>query len=140
MMKEKKFIFSMLTWCSLLLFVLLIVTISLTPLSETSESANDFNSIGMYAAIGFIAICYLIPYGFYVVGIKSVKYVMAVLCAFGCLIAVTTCLTIAGAMYLMDDAFYHFLIPLIVSFFMLCVNLIWFIAAFTRSQNNRQAI
>lgn len=137
---ENKYIISMLTWCSLLLFIILIVTASLTPLSSISKVAGEFDSSGMYAKIIFVIFFYLVPYVLYLVGIPSIKYVMAILCSIGCLIAILICLAILFAGFWMNEPFYYFIIPLIVSSFLLCINFIWFIAAFVATERNENAI
>jgi len=137
---ENKYIISLLTWCSLLLFIILIVTASLTPLSSIGKVAGEFDSSGMYTKIMFIVLIYLVPYALYLVGIPSIKYVMAILCSIGCLIAIIICFVVLFAIYWMSEPFYYFLIPLIVSSSLLCINFIWFIAAFVPTENNRRTI
>src|SRR5699024_8581689 len=44
--------------------------------------------------ICFIVFIYLVPYALYLVGIPSIKYVMAILCSIGCLIAIIICFVV----------------------------------------------
>src|SRR5699024_8384963 len=113
---------------------------SLTPLSSIGKVAGEFDSSGMYTKIMFIVLIYLVPYALYLVGIPSIKYVMAILCSIGCLLTVIICCVVLFAIYWITVPFYYFLIPLIVSSSLLCINFIWFIATFVPKQNNRRTI
>src|SRR5699024_5894758 len=113
---------------------------SLTPLSSIGKVAGEFDSSGMYTKIMFIVLIYLVPYALYLVGIPSIKYVMAILCSIGCLIAIIICFVVLFSIYSMNEAFYFFLIPLLVSFALLCINFIRFLAAFVPTENNRRTI
>src|SRR5699024_12259252 len=111
---ENKYIISLLTWCSLLLFIILIVTASLTPLSSIGKVAGEFDSSGMYTKIMFIVLIYLVPYALYLVGIPSIQYVMAILCSLGFLIAISICFVVLFAIYCMNEPIYSFLIAVII--------------------------
>src|SRR5699024_11652626 len=80
---ENKYIISLLTWCSLLLFIILIVTASLTPLSSIGKVAGEFDSSGMYTKIMFIVFIYLVPYALYLVDFSSIKSVLSIFCLIG---------------------------------------------------------
>ncbi|PGK51735.1 hypothetical protein CN918_28505 [Priestia megaterium] len=75
-----------LTIISLLCFCAMITFASLTQLSNTGVHVNKFNSAGMWAAIAFVAILYLIPLILYVCGIKSALYAMTPFCVIGIMI------------------------------------------------------
>src|SRR5699024_990198 len=108
---ETKYIISLLTWCSLLLFIILIITASLTPLSSIGKVAGEFVSSVIYTNIMFIVFIYLVQYALYLVGIPSINYVMAILCSIRCLIAIIICFAVLFAIYWMSEPFYSFLIP-----------------------------
>src|SRR5699024_58557 len=103
---ENKYIISLLTWCSLFLFIMLIVTASLTPLSSIGKVAGEFDYSGMYTKIMFIVFIYLVPYALYLVGIPSIKYVMAILCSIGCLIAIIIFFVFIFVFYCMSETFF----------------------------------
>src|SRR5699024_10761782 len=113
---------------------------SLTPLSSIGKVAGEFDFTGLYTKIMFIVFIYLVPYTLYLVGIPSIKYVMAILCSIGCLIAIIKCFAILFAIYRMSEPFYYFLIPLVVSSSLWCINFIWFIAGFVPTKPNRSTI
>lgn len=64
-MKNKKKIISM-TLLSGLLFCLVIVLSSLSPLSETGDAANEFNSAGMWTSVMMMLALYVIPLLLYI--------------------------------------------------------------------------
>src|SRR5699024_12098359 len=94
--------------------------------SSIGKVAGEFDSSGMYTKIMFIVFIYLVPYALYLVGIPSIKYVMAILCSIGCLIAIIVCFVVLFAIYWLSEPFYYFLILLLVSFSLLCFNFIFF--------------
>lgn len=72
------------TAISAFLFCAMIAAASLSPLADTGSSANQFNSIGMWSAIGMILVFYLIPILIYMLGVDAMRYVMAALAAWVC--------------------------------------------------------
>lgn len=120
----------LLTLCSLLLMVSLIIISSLTPLSQMGKHANQFNSIGMYTAIMMIFACYALPYLLYATGFKPAKYMMAILSGFGILIGLSSILMNIFAGLMTHYSLGNFFTPIVISLLFLLTNVIWYIAAF----------
>lgn len=52
---------TLITLSSALLFSTMIVFASLSPLSDMGETANQFNSLGMWLSIAMVFIFYIVP-------------------------------------------------------------------------------
>ncbi|WP_044445802.1 DUF5391 family protein [Bacillus spizizenii] len=118
------------TIISAFLFCAMIAAASLSLLAETGGAANQFNSVGMWSAIGMILVLYLIPFLIYMLGVDAMRYVMAVLCGFGLLIHLSS----AGFILMFCLFSDHLLseVILVIGFCLAAaaVNIFWFFAAF----------
>lgn len=130
--KAKKSGVVLMTLVSALLFCSFIVVSSLSPLADSGPTANEFNSLGMWAAIGFVLALYIIPLIIYVLGVDAMRIVMAVLCGFGLLIGVLAAVGILlfGAV---TDTMPALMGVISVSIAMCIANVIWFFVAFRTS-------
>ncbi|MEG7336112.1 DUF5391 family protein [Bacillus sp. 0102A] len=118
------------TIISAFLFCAVIAAASLSPLAGTGAAANQFNSVGMWSAIGMILVMYFIPFVIYMLGVDAMRYVMAVFCGFGLLIHFSS-----AGFILMFGLFSGQLLSEVVFVIVVClaaaaVNIIWFVAAF----------
>lgn len=64
------------TIISAFLFCAMIVAASLSQLVGTGGASNQFNSVGMWSAIGMILVLYFIPFLIYMLGVDAMRYVM----------------------------------------------------------------
>ena len=62
-----------LIWC------MIIVLATLSPLAQTGGTSNPFGDMGMWADIGLILVLFLLPQYFYDKGSKGAKIVLAVI-------------------------------------------------------------
>ncbi|MCI4140044.1 DUF5391 domain-containing protein, partial [Bacillus vallismortis] len=62
---------AIMTVISSFLFCAMIAAASLSPLSETGGEANQFNSVGMWSAIGMVLVLYFIPFLIYMLGVDA---------------------------------------------------------------------
>lgn len=129
-MKNTKKIISM-TLLSGLLFCLVIVLSSLSPLSETGDAANEFNSAGMWLSIVMIVVLYIIPLLLYILGLEWMKYIMAIMCVLGVLIQV--CLLVLVTFFGAVNDIIPSLIPLLAVSGIACLmNVVWFFTTFSK--------
>ncbi|AHK51174.1 hypothetical protein AJ82_20815 [Bacillus velezensis TrigoCor1448] len=128
------------TLLSALLFCLLPVLVSLSPLAETGPNANRFNSAGMWAAVGQIFVIYAVPLILYILGIRVMKIIMAVFCGIGLIICAAVLLvTLLTAISLEQElSLYYGLFVWSGAAFI--VNVVWYIAAFRSSPKHQQAM
>nr|MDH3155800.1 DUF5391 family protein [Bacillus licheniformis] len=77
------------TLISAFLFCSMIVATSLSPLAHSGPHANEFGTLGMWAAIGTVLLFYMPPLAVYMAGFDAMKFVMAVLCGIGLIITLT---------------------------------------------------
>ncbi|UBQ46425.1 DUF5391 family protein [Bacillus velezensis] len=128
------------TLLSALLFCLLPVLVSLSPLAETGPNANRFNSEGMWAAVGQIFVIYAIPLILYMLGIRVMKIIMAVFCGIGLIICAAVLLVaLLTAISLGQElSLYYGLFVWSGAAFI--VNVVWYIAAFRSSPKHQQAM
>ncbi|MEJ3735724.1 DUF5391 family protein [Bacillus sp. XZ-5] len=128
------------TLLSALLFCLLPVLVSLSPLAETGPNANRFNSAGMWAAVGQIFVIYAVPLILYILGIRVMKIIMAVFCGIGLIICAANLLvTLLTAISLGQElSLYYGLFVWSGAAFI--VNVVWYIAAFRSSPKHQQAM
>ncbi|UNE53076.1 hypothetical protein F5K02_20445 [Bacillus amyloliquefaciens] len=126
------------TLLSALLFCLLPVLVSLSPLAETGPNANRFNSAGMWAAVGQIFVIYAVPLILYILGIRVMKIIMAVFCGIGLIICAAVLLvTLLTAISLGQElSLYYGLFVWSGAAFI--VNVVWYIAAFRSSPKHQQ--
>lgn len=129
-MKNKQKVISM-TLLSGLLFCLVIMLSSLSPLSETGDAANDFNSAGMWLSIVMMVVLYVIPLLLYSLGLEWMKYIMATMCALGVLIQVFLLIlvTFFGAL---NNIILSLLPVLAVSGIACLINVVWFFTTFSK--------
>ncbi|MDQ8057446.1 DUF5391 family protein [Bacillus velezensis] len=139
-MKQKKKGAVAVTLLSALLFCLLPVLVSLSPLAETGPNANRFNSAGMWAAVGQILVIYAVPLILYILGIRVMKIIMAVFCGIGLIICAAVLLvTLLTAISLGQElSLYYGLFVWSGAAFI--VNVVWYIAAFRSSPKHQQAM
>ncbi|MGX6413659.1 DUF5391 family protein [Bacillus amyloliquefaciens] len=128
------------TLLSALLFCLLPVLVSLSPLAETRPNANRFNSAGMWAAVGQIFVIYAVPLILYMLGIRVMKIIMAVFCGIGLIICAAVLLVaLLTAISLGQElSLYYGLFVWSGAAFI--VNVVWYIAAFRSSPKHQQAM
>ncbi|MCY0090528.1 MULTISPECIES: DUF5391 family protein [Bacillus amyloliquefaciens group] len=128
------------TLLSALLFCLLPVLVSLSPLAETGPNANRFNSAGMWAAVGQIFVIYAVPLILYILGIRVMKIIMAVFCGIGLIICAAVLLvTLLTAISLGQELSLYYGL-LVWSGAAFIVNVVWYIAAFRSSPKHQQAM
>ncbi|OTQ85475.1 hypothetical protein BG30_10530 [Bacillus subtilis subsp. subtilis] len=121
---------AIMTAISAFLFCTVIVAASLSPLAGTGGAANQFNSVGMWSAVGMILVLYFIPFLVYMPGVDAMRYVMAVLCGFGLLIHLSSAGFILMFSFFSDHLLCEVIFVLGVSLAAAAVNVIWFVAAF----------
>ncbi|OEC78736.1 MULTISPECIES: DUF5391 family protein [Bacillus] len=121
---------AIMTAISAFLFCAMIAAASLSPLAGTGGAANQFNSVGMWSAIGMIFVLYFIPLIIYMLGVDAMRYVMAVLCGFGLLIHLSSAGFILMYSFFSDHPFSDVIFVIGVSLAAAAVNVIWFVAAF----------
>lgn len=118
------------TLISALLFCLIPVVVSLSPLADLGPNANQFGSIGMWAAIACFAVLYAAPLFIYMLGVDGMRYVMAVLCGFGLLINFISIGTMLIISFFAGIAIADLLGVFGLYIAASIVNIIWFIIAF----------
>ena len=135
MVNKKKIIIT--TLFSAILFCMVIVFVSLSPLADLGENANQFNSIGMWMAIIMMLIPYLFPLLLYGLGLEWIKYIMAVFCSLGILSLVLMMILVVfiGAL---KGIILSLLGVLIVCGLNLLVNFIWLYVAFSKDSNDSE--
>ncbi|MBK5484877.1 MULTISPECIES: DUF5391 family protein [unclassified Peribacillus] len=128
MRKRKGIIF--MTMLSAVLFCVLLITISLSPLADLGPNANQFGSSGMWISIGMILVFYLLPLIIYWIGIDIMRFVLALFCCGGLLINSTIIVAVLVIAKFKDISAIY-----IASITGLClaaiiVNILWFFIAF----------
>ncbi|KUP31553.1 DUF5391 family protein [Bacillus halotolerans] len=121
---------AIMTAISAFLFCAMIAAASLSPLAGTGGAANQFNSVGMWSAIGMIFVLYFIPLIIYMLGVDAMRYVMAVFCGFGLLIHLSSAGFILMYSFFSDHPFSDVIFVIGISLAAAAVNVIWFVAAF----------
>jgi hypothetical protein len=121
------------TIVSAILLCSLLIVSSLSSLSDSGPNVNKFGDVGMWASVGTILVFYFLPLIIYVLGIDSMKIVMAVFCGLGMLIVITVLLVMA----FMDIFSSNSLIISIGAFGLgvaaFISNIIWYVVAFRAS-------
>lgn len=117
---------------SAFLFCSLLVTASLSPLAHSGPHANEFGTLGMWAAIGIVLLFYMLPLAVFMAGFDAMKFVMAVLCGIGLIIALTMIpiVLLIGAIGGYASALWGVAGLCIL---LAIVNVIWLVVAFRRS-------
>ncbi|OQV52850.1 DUF5391 family protein [Bacillus velezensis] len=128
------------TLLSALLFCLLPVLVSLSPLAETGPNANRFNSAGMWAAVGQILVIYAVPLILYILGIRVMKIIMAVFCGIGLIICAAVLLVALLTTISLGQELSLYYGLFIWSGAAFIVNVVWYIAAFRPSPKHQQAM
>ena len=129
-MKKKKKIIGM-TLFSALLFCMVIVMCSLSPLSDTSVNANQFNSIGMWLSIAMMFVLYLVPLLLYGIGLEWMKYVMSIFCSLG-LLALLPMIGIVLFIGAMNGFTLSLIGVVVISGMNVLINTIWFFTTFSK--------
>ncbi|MGE7782158.1 DUF5391 family protein [Peribacillus sp. NPDC097264] len=129
-MRNKKKIIIM-TLFSALLFCMVIVLSSLSPLADTGKNANQFNSIGMWLSIAMMLVLYFVPLLLYVIGLEWMKYVMAVFCSLS-LLSLLPMIGIVVFLGVMEGFTSSLIGVVIVSGMNILINTIWFFTAFSK--------
>ncbi len=127
------------TTISAFLFCAVIVAASLSPLAGTGAAANQFNSAGMWSAVGMILVLYFIPFLIYMLGVEAMRFVMAVLCGFGVLIHLSSAGFILMFSLFSDHQFSEVIFVIGVSLAAAAANVIWFVAAFRSATEKTSA-
>ncbi|MBZ5216590.1 DUF5391 family protein [Bacillus paralicheniformis] len=132
-MKTNRVSVMMWTLISAFLFCSLLVTASLSPLAHSGPHANEFGTLGMWAAIGTVLLFYILPLAVYMAGFDAMKFVMAVLCGIGLIITLTMIpvVMLIGAFGGYASALLGVVCLCILS---AIVNVIWLVAAFRGRQ------
>lgn len=123
----------LLTLLSALLFCSMIVVGSLSPLADFGTNTNQFGDIGMWSAIGFVLILYLLPLILFVYNVPLMKWIMATFCGVGLLINISI-LLLTVTTFLIDLVIIEVMILAITS---IIVNLIFLPLAFRSSSKTK---
>lgn len=118
------------TMLSAVLFCVLLITISLSPLADIGPNANQFGSSGMWISIGMVLVFYLLPLIIYWIGIDIMRFVLALFCGGGLLINSSIIVAVLVIAKFKDISAIY-----IASITGLClaaiiVNILWFFIAF----------
>ncbi|NTU25647.1 DUF5391 family protein [Bacillus tequilensis] len=130
---------AIMTAISAFLFCTVIVAASLSPLAGTGGAANQFNSVGMWSAVGMILVLYFIPFLIYMLGVEAMRFVMAVLCGFGVLIHLSSAGFILMFSLFSDHLLSEVIFVIGVSLAAAAANVIWFVAAFRSAAEKTSA-
>ncbi|MFJ5566174.1 DUF5391 family protein [Lysinibacillus xylanilyticus] len=117
----------LMTIISGLLFCFIMIVASLTPFPDPGE----FNSLGMWLNIIMFLVFYILSLILYWVGVKGMKYVMAVFCGVGLLIS----LSIIVLAFVLGTVTYNvsdFLYVIVLCVMSLIANIVWYIVAFKK--------
>lgn len=130
---------AIMTAISAFLFCTVIVAASLSPLAGTGGAANQFNSVGMWSAVGMILVLYFIPFLIYMLGVEAMRFVMAALCGLGVLIHLSSAGFILMFSLFSDHQFSEVIFVMGVSLAAAAANVIWFVAAFRSAAEKTSA-
>ena len=117
----------LMTIISGLLFCFIMIAVSLSPLPDP----GGFNSLGMWLNIILFLVFYILSLILYWVGVKAMKYVMAVFCGLGLFIS----LSIIVMAFVMGTVTYNisdFLYVIVLCVMALIANIVWYIVAFNK--------
>ncbi|MCM3357267.1 DUF5391 family protein [Psychrobacillus sp. MER TA 171] len=128
-MKNNKKKLIICTIYSAILFSILLVVTSLSPMADIGENSNKFGTAGMWLGLAFLLICYLVPLLLYSFGISFMKYIMAVACVLGAIsiFFLIIAFVIIGAIYSIGIQLF---IAIGISILLLIVNSRWMYLAF----------
>ncbi|MDR4433625.1 DUF5391 family protein [Bacillus tequilensis] len=131
---------AIMTAISAFLFCTVIVATSLSPLAGTGGAANQFNSVGMWSAVGMILVLYFIPFLIYMLGVEAMRFVMAALCGFGVLIHLSSAgFILMFSLFSDHHQFSEVIFVIGVSLAAAAANVIWFVAAFRSAAEKTSA-
>ncbi|MBK5443480.1 MULTISPECIES: DUF5391 family protein [unclassified Peribacillus] len=128
MRKRKGIIF--MTMLSAVLFCVLLITISLSPLADLGPNANQFGSSGMWISIGMILVFYLLPLIIYWIGIDIMRFVLALFCCGGLLINSTIIVAVLVIAKFKDISAIYIASIIGLCLTAIIVNILWFFIAF----------
>ena len=127
------------TLISMVCCCLAVVFASLTPLAETGPHANKFGSSGMWSAIVFLVLLYVVPLIMYMCGIKFIKYIMALFCAIGLMMSVAFAFDAIVTLLIKGSPDADYVSPAIglaaSAGIGTIANIVWYILAFKKSKN-----
>ncbi|HEK9102896.1 DUF5391 domain-containing protein [Bacillus pfraonensis] len=124
------------TLISALLFCAVLIVSSLSPLANLGPNANKFNSLGMWKSIGTILLFYIVPLFLYIVGVKTMRFIMAFLCGMGLFIHLVILTVVCIVIRVSDYNASSFLGVIIVCTAVIITNIIWFFVAFRPKRNS----
>jgi cell division protein FtsW (lipid II flippase) len=127
-MEHKK---QVLTWTilSAILYIVMIIVSSISPLSKMGENANTFNSVGMWTSIGMVVFFYVLFCLPYFLGMEFMKYVMTVCCAIG-LMSFIGVVGISVVLLFVKSISLSIIILMIICVVGIIVNIKWFHEAY----------
>ncbi|WP_026906710.1 DUF5391 family protein [Paucisalibacillus globulus] len=135
MQKNKKQKIIITTLVSLILYCLVVILSSLSPLADLGKNANQFGDVGMWATIILGLLFYLVPLLLYLLGIQTIRYVMAVFCGFGIIMALSLVTFIPIISKIMPEISIASSIGVtIASILFLAINIIWYFVVFSRTR------
>lgn len=114
-----------------LLFSFIMVSSSLSPF----PSPDEFNSLGMWANVIFLLFFYVLSLIVYMAGVKAMKYVMAVFCGIGLLMAVSI-IALAIIIGAVNSNIFDFIGVIVLCMMALIVNVVWYIVTFKRKKTD----
>lgn len=120
--KKKRIIF--MTILSAILCSALLIASSFSPLADSSDAANKFGTLGMWASLGMTLTFYIIPLAIYAAGVNAMRFVMAMFCGIGILMNIVILLAALGL------ALGENMILLVLSVAGIATNVVWFVVAF----------
>lgn len=124
------------TLVSAVLFCLLVVMISFSPLSNYGPHANKFNSFGMWSSVGIILLFYIVPLMIYVLGISAMRFVLAFVLAIGILSDFSLMTVVFISNLFAKNSLYTLIGVICIA--SLIVNVIWFLEVFHLSVKERR--
>ncbi|MEK4538322.1 DUF5391 family protein [Peribacillus sp. FSL K6-1552] len=128
MRKRKGIIF--MTMLSAVLFCVLLITISLSPLADIGANANQFGSSGMWISIGMVLVFYLLPLIIYWIGIDIMRFVLALFCGGGLLINSSIIVAVLVIAKFKDISAIYIASITGLCIVAIIVNILWFFIAF----------
>ena len=111
-----------LIWC------MIIVLATLSPLAQTGCTSNQFGDMGMWADIGLILVLFLLPQYFYDKGSKGAKIVLAVIIGIF-ILAVMVIFGLVG-LFLLKGVSISLILIAILSVCYLLLSIGWYILSF----------
>ena len=118
------------TMYSVLLFCILLVVTSLSPMADIGANSNKFGTAGMWIGLIFLLGCYLGPLLLYYSGISLMKYVMSFACVLGS-ISIFFLIISFVIVSIVSPMGVQLLIAIAISTLLLLVNIFWMYIAFS---------